>query len=142
HGGGDAALALARGAVLGRSTVYASAAGIEDRDLARDADEIGGAKRAARPGAAELHRRHGIALAPRELDARLGGRGLVACGAKRRVRREIGRRLAELGAQLRERAAGTRAPAARVDQRGERGRLLVYVGGGTLHAEVRERGFG
>src|SRR6185312_12175632 len=66
-----AALALARRSRLGPRPVLLHTARVEDRDLARHADEVGRAERAARPGAPERKARHGIALAVRLLDARL-----------------------------------------------------------------------
>src|SRR3954469_18032264 len=139
----DRALAAARRRRLRPCLVLLRAPRVEDRDLARYAEEVRRTERPAGPGAPDANARYRKALALRELDARLGGAGLRASGLQRRapVEQRVGvdrrRRPQRLEGTLRLRppAAG---PGECRDRRGVLGDLRLSF----LHCDRSERQLG
>src|SRR6185436_6782051 len=141
--GFDRALAAARRRGLRPRLVLLRAPGVEDRDLARYAEEVRRAEGPAGPGAPDADARHGKALALGELDARLRGARLGSGGLQRRapVKERVGVHRRRRPQRL-QRALRLRPPASGAGERGERRGLLGDLGLRFLHPDRSERALG
>src|SRR6185436_4229300 len=141
--GFDRALAAARRRGLRPRLVLLRAPGVEDRDLARYAEEVRRAEGPAGPGAPDADARHGKALALGELDARLRGARLGSGGLQRRapVKERVGVHRRRRPQRL-QRALRLRPPASGAGERGERRGLLGDLGLRFLHPDRSERELG